>query len=177
MTLIRRDPQPWTTTRRWLADARLTALQRAIVMRAVSDDGELETPLGSNRSPYIDEITRWAKLEPPQYWCALWAGRVWADAGAVIPAAFPSCDAWLPYAVPMDSLAAHELIGCAVLYGVPGDARHIEIITRATPLLLTTGGNRGYAGSGTNNGVCVDTAPLTRTDVLGVVRPTERLTP
>lgn len=63
-----------------------------------------------------------------------------------------------------------------MLYGVPGDAKHIGIIVRCEPdLTLTTEGNRGYAGSETNNGVCVDTAPLTRKDILGVVRPRETL--
>lgn len=176
MTLVRRAPHPWTTTRRWLASMELTALQRAVVMRAVSDDGEIEHPLGSNRSPYLDELCDWARIPRGSYWCALWAGRVFADAGAVIPSGFPSCDAWLPYAVPLESLSHAERIGCAVLYGVPGDATHIGIIVRSQPdLTLTTEGNRGYAGVITNNGVCVDTAPLSRKDVLGVVRPSEHL--
>lgn len=176
MSLMRKAPQPWTTTRRWLASMDLTALQRAVVMRAVSDDGELERPLGSNRSPYIDEITRWAGLTPPQYWCAVWVGRVFADAGALLPIGFPSCDTWLPYAVPLNTLTRAERIGCAILYGTGTDAKHIGIITRCEDdLTLTTEGNRGYAGSVTNNGVCVDTAPLTRTDILGVVRPREVL--
>jgi hypothetical protein len=176
MALTKLAPTPWITTRRWLAEMELTALQRAIVMRAVADDGELERPLGSNRSPYIDEITRWAGLRPPQYWCAVWVGKVFADAGAVIPIGFPACDAWLPYMVPLETLTRVERIGCAVLYGVPGDAKHIGIITRCEDdITLTTEGNRGYAASGTNNGVCVDTAPLTRKDVLGVVRPRERI--
>ncbi len=179
MSLVRRHPYPWTTTRRWLADPRLTALQRAVVMRAVSDDGELERPLGSNRSPYIDELVKWAGLTPPQFWCAIWTARVFVDAGAVVPIGFPACDAWLPYAVPLESLTRQERVGCAVLYGAGTDAKHIGIITRCEDdLTLTTEGNRGYAGAGgnPNNGVCVDTAPLTRKDILGVVRPRESLT-
>ena len=175
MGLTKLAPAPWSPVPRWLASPGLTALQRAIVMRAVADDGELERPLGSNRSPYIDEMTRWAGLKPPQYWCALWVAKVWTDAGAAVPVGFPSCDAWLPYLEPLDTLTRAERIGCAVLYGVPTDAKHIGIITRCEDdLTLTTEGNRGYANSGTNNGVCVDTAPLTRKDVLGVVRPREK---
>lgn len=177
MALIRKAPQPWPAVRRWLASTDITALQRAVVMRALADDGELERPLGSNRSEYIDEITRWAGLKPPQFWCGCWVGKVFADAGAVIPIGFPSCDAWLSYAVPIETLTRAERIGCAVLYGTPGDAKHIGIIVRCEDdLTLTCEGNRGYQGSNTNNGVCVDTAPLIRKDVLGVVRPRETLT-
>jgi hypothetical protein len=172
VSLIRRDPSDWPTLKRWLIVPDLSALQRAVVQRAMSDDGELERPLGSNRSPYIDEITRWAGLVPPQFWCAIWVGRVFSDAGASVPVGFPSCDAWIPYLEPLETLTRAERIGCAVLYGLPNDAKHIGIIVRCeSDLTLTTEGNRGYAGSGTNNGVCVDTAPLTRKDVLGLIRP------
>lgn len=62
-------------------------------------------------------------------------------------------------------------IASAIIYGVPGDGRHIGLITRLDPIKLSREGNRGYAGSGTNNGICVDQAPVTRRDILGYVPP------
>ena len=132
----------------------------------------LEQPLGSNRSPYLDSLCEWAGSPVGSYWCAIWAGRVWADAGAKIPLGFPSCDAWLPFSTALESVPQELRVGACVLYGVGTDARHIGIIARvASGLTLTIEGNRGYAGSGTNNGVAVDLAPLTRKDVLGIVLP------
>lgn len=172
MPLIVKPPQPWPASAAWLTDTNATDLQRRIVRRALHDDGILETPLGSNRSPYLDSLCEWAGSPVASYWCAIWAGRVWADAGAKVPLGFPSCDAWLPFATALESVPQELRVGACVLYGRGTDAQHIGIIARVHPqLVLTIEGNRGYAGSGTNNGVAVDLAPLTRKDVLGLVLP------
>jgi hypothetical protein len=175
-----------------------TPRQRGIVLRALQDDGVLEYDpttgqFGANRSPYLDELCRWAGVPLGSYWCAIWVGRVFADNSVKIPGAFPACDAWMPYLVDPKSLTAAQRVGCAILYGKRGtggvlpdfqamkrngwDAKHIGIVTQwiRSPIdfVLTTEGNRGYAGSETNNGVAVDTAPLTRKDVLGLIQPVE----
>jgi hypothetical protein len=157
----------------WLTESNSTPFQRRIVRRALLDVGEVEQPEGSNRSPYIDEITRWAGLEPPQYWCAIWAARVWVDAGALVPKGFPSCDAWLPYAFPVKDIPPRERVGCAILYGVPGDARHIGIVVRVPKYgpMLSVEGNRAFLGTQSNNGEAVDLGPIMRRDVLGLVLP------
>lgn len=193
MTWIVKPPSPWPALARWMGDPAFTNLQRAIVFRAKHDDGEQESH-GANRSPYIDEITKWSGLTPPQYWCAIVVARWFADAGAKIPDGFPACDNWLPHAVEIDSVSDIEKHGAAVLYGKRGagaigrpwpemradgwDARHIGVIAKCTRAIqtprmptLTIEGNRGYAGDGTNNGIAVDMAPLARTDVLGIVLP------
>src|ERR1044071_8460234 len=116
MAWITKPPSPEPPYAVWLNPQNSTDLQRKIVQRALRDDGILESPLGSNRSPYLDMLIRWAGLEPPQYWCAIWVGRMLADAGAQIPSGFPSCDAWLPYVVPLGSVSPPERVGAAVLY-------------------------------------------------------------
>jgi hypothetical protein len=171
--LIVKPAEKWPEPAPWLTEANSTALQRRIVHRALRDDGVLEQPLGSNRSPYLDGLCRWAGIPLGSWWCALWVGKVYADAGCQLPRQFPSCDAWLPFAVPVDSVPPKERVGCAILYGVPGDARHIGIVARvpASGPMLTIEGNRAYLGSASNNGVAVDLAPTMRRDVLGLVRP------
>ena len=180
MGWVTRPRQEWPPPARWLNAKNASPLQREIVERALCDDGELESD-GPNRSPYIDQLVRWAGLDPAipggVYWCAIWVARVFADAGAQIPLRFASCDAWLDRMVPLESVPPARRVGAAILYGVPGDAHHVGIIarwpkpTKQQLLPLTIEGNRGYAGSATNNGVAVDLAPLTRRDVLGVVLP------
>lgn len=133
------------------------------------DPGILEMPLGSNRGVRIDYYTKRAKLKPPVYWCACFVGAVWADAGAMIPQDYPSCDAWLPY------LRSDPVPGAAILYGPSrSNATHIELVARVDTMLLVIGGNRGAPGANTNNGIGVfGPIPQTRRDVLGYVHPTE----
>lgn len=197
MTWTTRPASPWPALARWLADSAFSNLQRAIIFRAKHDDGEQED-FGPNRSAYIDELVTWYGLDPNVpggvYWCGIFVGRVWADAGAKIPVGFAACDRWLEHAVPIDSVTDVEKHGAAVLYGHRGqgalgrpwqemvadgwDAKHIGIIAKSSrrtqsPKMptLTIEGNRGYAGSATNNGLAVDMAPMFRRDVLGIVLP------
>lgn len=194
MTLITKPAPPSTVLGDWMDAPHFTDVQRRIVRQALEDSNKHESPLGSNRSPYIDALTLWAGSPLGSYWCAIWTGAVFAAAGCKVPKLFPSCDRWLPYLVDPKTLAAHERIGCAILYGKRGtlaiaagvpltdleasgwDAQHIGIITNwlrdPYDLVLTTEGNRGYQGLpiGTpNNGIAIDTAPLTRKDVLGLI--------
>lgn len=175
--LITLGSQEWPREAGWLVPgedrgvpgANCTDLEYQVVLRSGRDDGIVETPLGSNRGVRIDRMIRRSGLTPPVYWCAVWVGIVLADCGVPLPEGFPSCDRWLPY------LSAKPRPGSAILYGVPGDARHIGIVTRYDRhITLTREGNRGYmglraSGKNVNNGVCVDQAPLIRRDVLGYV--------
>jgi hypothetical protein len=194
MPLILKPSPPTTVLGDWMDAPEFHPAQRAIVRQALEDNNKHESPLGSNRSPYIDALTRWAGSPLGSYWCAIWAGAIFAAAGCRVPQLFPSCDYWLPYLVDPKVMPAEERIGCAILYGKRGttpitltstisglkaagwDAQHIGIITNwirdPYDLVITTEGNRGYQGLpvGTpNNGIAIDTAPLTRKDVLGVV--------
>jgi hypothetical protein len=194
VTLISRPAPPSTVLGDWMNAPVYQSIQRVIVRQALEDSNKHESPLGSNRSPFIDAITRWAGSPLGSYWCAIWAGAVYVASGCRVPQLFPACDYWLPYMVDTKALTADERVGCAILYGkrgtmpiTPGatvaayknagwDAQHIGIVTNwirdPYDLVITTEGNRGYAGLpvGTpNNGIAIDTAPLTRKDVLGLV--------
>lgn len=181
--LYRLPPDPDPRVAGWLVPPSLSAagancseLGYEIVLRAFRDIGIREQPWGSNRGTRIDRMTRRAGLTPPQWWCAIWVGCVWADVGAMVPEGFPSCDAWLEY---LEPTSATPQAGDAVLYGLRKagreDAHHIGIV--ADPAdgrrerIITIEGNRAYAGTASNNGVAVDVGPMIRRDVLGYVRP------
>lgn len=176
MTLVSRPKAPWPSAFRWIPPT-IDPLRVTILERARLDLGILET--APNRGREIDEYLRRAFVPESLitagkgYWCAAWVGCIWIDAGAKVPKDFGSCDAWLPYLVPctLAELPGVAQPGDAVLYGVAGDAKHIGIVVRTAPLVLSIEGNRGLAGGKTNNGVAVDCDLLTRADVLGVVRP------
>jgi hypothetical protein len=174
---VTRPAAPWPAPFGWMPKP-IDQLGFRILERARADIGVVET--GPNRGPEIDGYLRRAFVPEALItagkgnWCAAWVGCIWADAGASVPTDFGSCDAWLPYLIPctLAELATTGREGDAVLFGVAGDARHIEILVRTTPKLLSIGGNRGLKGSATNNGEAVHLDQVTRGDVLGVVRPT-----
>lgn len=175
---------PWPSPFGWLpaADTPDAQLRLAILERTRLDLGILEVPHASNRGPEIDRYLRRAHVPEALiaagkgWWCAAWAGCMWLDAGASVPADFGSCDAWLPFLEPCSAreLATRAAPGDVVLYGLHKagrlDAHHIGIVWRTAPLVLSVEGNRGFAGT-TNNGIAVDLGPITRTDMLGIVRP------
>jgi hypothetical protein len=175
-TRVTRPAAPWPRPFAWV-DVAANPLGFRILERARADLGVVET--APNRGPEIDGYLRRAFVPETLItagkgnWCAAWVGCIWADAGAAVPRDFGSCDAWLPYLLPctLAELATTGREGDAVLFGVAGDARHIEIILRTSPKVLSIGGNRGLKGSATNNGEAVHVDQVTRSDVLGVVRP------
>jgi hypothetical protein len=117
----------------------LPALNWTILERAARDVEIAETPPGTNRGVRVEMYLRRARVPESLitsgkgYWCAAWLGAVWADAGAAVPPAYASCDAWVAWAkrenlwIPKGSPAPE---GSVVLYGVPGDASHIGLVTR-----------------------------------------------
>ena len=173
-----RKGDPWPGPFDWLPTG-FDSLRLMILERSRMDVGILEEPHNSNRGPRIDRYLRRAHVPEELittgrgWWCAAWVGCMWIDAGAKVPRDFGACDAWLPYMIPatLETLPTVARPGDAVLFGVPGDAKHIEIVWRLAPVVLTIGGNKGLGAAVTNNGVAVDVHALTRRDVLGVVRP------
>jgi hypothetical protein len=120
---------------------------RTIVVMAICDVGMLEDPPGSNRGTDIDALNDMAKVPVGSYWCAAWVGKIWRNAGAQVPAGYASCDHWMAWAKQTGRWTTHTAApGCAVLYGVPGDAKHIGIVIRTDPLVLSPG--REYHGRG-----------------------------
>lgn len=140
----------------WLPRA-TPLLQRSIVERAIRDLGMLEDPPGSNRGPDIDLLNSRAGVPLGSYWCAAWAGAVWQDAGAEVPHGYASCDAWMTWAKMTNRWTLHTPApGACVLYGVPGDARHIGVVIRTAPLVLSVEGNTTVGGpTFERNGVAV----------------------
>jgi hypothetical protein len=173
--LIKTTALEWPAEAGWLVpppspEANCTALQYAVILRAMKDVGILEVPLGSNRGVRIERYLRRANVPESLirtgkgWWCAAEVGAVFLDCGIPVPADYASVDSWLPY------LAQTRTIGSAVVYGVRGDGHHIGIIARLSPMVLTIEGNRGFAGT-TNNGVACDIGPMQRKDILGYISP------
>lgn len=180
MALITLPKQDWPRDLGWLVvGENCTQLQYDVCARAMRDIGILEVPNGSNRGTRLDRMTIRAGLKPPQWWCAIWAGEVLADAGSLIPRDFPGTDYWLPH------IEDEPCVGAAILYGLrkPGpvlktmNAHHIGIVVRlpepklGQQLMLTVEGNRAFSGTASNNGVAVDIGPVLRKDILGYYHP------
>lgn len=163
----------------WLTSENSTDLGRAIIRRALDDVGIVESPVGSNRGPRIDEYLRRANVPESLirawkgWWCAAAVGAWWADCGASVPRDYASCDAWLPFLM-TDGKRAQPQPGDAILYGLRDNAHHIGVVARVIPMMLTIEGNRAFAGT-TNNGVAVDIHPPQRKDILGYIRPQKGL--
>lgn len=163
MTLRRIAAEPWPSATGWLTPENSSEQGRAVVLRAMADLGILETPLGSNRGLRIDRYAVRGGSPLGSYWCGLWVGAVYADCGLLVPAEYGNTDRWVPYIKPGHTPRPGDVI----LYGSGTDAKHIELVARIEPELLTIGGNRGLHGGATRNGVAVQMDGVTRSDVLG----------
>lgn len=158
----------------WWLPKTTPLIQRVIVETALRGVGMLEDPPGSNRGADIDALNDRAKVPHGSYWCASWAGAVWADSGAEIPPGYASCDRWMAWAKQTGRWTTHTAApGCAVLYGVPGDARHIGVVIRTQPLVLSLEGNTTVEGSTfERNGTAVGLKVVNDHDpVLGYCHP------
>ena len=158
----------------WWLPLTLPLIQRAIVERAIRDVGMLEDPPGSNRGADIDALNAGAHVPPGSYWCASWVGSVWRDCGAEVPVGYASCDHWMAWAKQTNRWTLHTAApGCAVLYGKPGDATHIGIVIRTSPLTLSLEGNTTVEGSAfERNGTAVGLKVVNDRDpVLGFCHP------
>lgn len=132
------------------------AICEAIIRRAQRDLPILETPIGSNRSPEIDEMCKRWGVPLASYWCALWTASVWADAGAEVPpvsnakAWHPAiAETWRQWAFETGRFSATPGLGYAVLYGTNGakPAHHIGCcVVSLTPILMDAEGNTSEAG-------------------------------
>ncbi len=146
-----------------------------VVLRALADIGVCEDPPGSNRGPQVDAYNQAAGAPIGSYWCASAVGRWWRDAGWAVPPGYASCDHWMQWAKDHGRFSAVPVVGAAVLYGVPGDARHIGLIVRVSPLVLSVEGNTTVEGANfgaSRNGVAVSLKEVTKADpVLGYVHP------
>ena len=172
MKLVKRIMQPWPIEGAFLGGRGVASLREQVARRALRDACMLEVPTGSNRGKYIDLYLRRAHVPESLittgkgWYCASWAGAVFVDAGALVPADYGSCDAWLPFVEPA---GYKPQTGDAILYGVPGDAHHIGIVL-VPEYKITIEANRSLKDQG-NNGLGIFVGPSSRTDVLGYVQP------
>ena len=188
MTLVTLPARPWPLMGHGLHLSQATELGQRIITRAAYDAHVREEPLGSNRSPYLDQLCDRFGIPRGSYWCGVIFGAWWIDCECRVPRDFADCDRWLPYLVPASAVPRKERTGAAILYGTRGtgpidpdytvmkasgwNAVHIGAVADwTTDPPITAEGNRGYAGSKSNNGVAVDFAPSYRNDVLGLVLP------
>lgn len=170
-------PAPNRSLAPWLP-ATTDALTRAVIERAMKDLGICEQPLGSNRSPRIDEYLRASGVPESVigsgggYWCAAAVAAWWREAGAETPpSGTADCDVWLRWAKVSKRWSATPSLGGLVLYGKPGDASHIGQIIRTDPVVLSVEGNTTVEGSAfERNGTAVALKRVASPDpILGYV--------
>jgi hypothetical protein len=150
-------------------------LERSIIDAARHHLGVCEDPQGSNRGPEIDAWNLAAGVPLASFWCASFVAAMYRACGAETPSKGrdASCDEWMAMGKRLGSWRAAPSLGAAVLYGVPGDAKHIGIVVRLTPLVLSVEGNTTVEGSKIErNGTAVALKIVDKTDpVLGYVVP------
>lgn len=151
-------------------------LIRALIARAIADvSAVVEEPLGSNRGAIIDEYNRRSGAPLGSYWCASAAGAWWVDCGLPVPAGYASCDNWMAWAKKTGRWSLGPALGALVLYGKPGDANHIGLISRVAPVVLSIEGNTTVEGGSaelSRNGTAVSQKVVNAADaVLGYVLP------
>ena len=128
----------------WL-EADTPAEVRGLIVRALKDVGILET--APNRSPRIDSYNLAAGAPIGSYWCASACGAWWRESGYDVPIGYASCDNWMNWAKRTSRWSDQPSLGSAVLYGKPGDAKHIGLIIRLQPVVLSVEGNTTIEGS------------------------------
>jgi hypothetical protein len=154
---------------RWLANKVMSEreqVRRTLARRAMADLGELEEPLGSNRSPMIDLYNKAAGVPVGSFYCASSTAAWWRSAGLATPPlerawwkqyGLPhlgpaSCDGWLKWGLVTGRFVSRPEPGNLMLFGSMQDATHVEMVVRTGPLLLTVGGNSAFRSS-TRNGL------------------------
>lgn len=150
-------------------------LVRRVITRARCDVVQVvETPLASNRGTEIDEYNTRAHAPLGSYWCASALSAWWEDAGLQVPrTGRASCDSWMAWGKETGRWSATPALGAAVLYGVPGDANHIGLVVRLSPVVLSIEGNTSINPGFDRNGVAVmvKQVNLESTRILGYVLP------
>jgi hypothetical protein len=136
--------------------------------------GVSEEPVGSNTGPFIDGWNAAAHVALGSFWCASFVADVYRSCGAALPPGPASCDSWMTWGKEKGAWRTTPSLGAAVLYGVPGDAKHIGIIIRVSPQVFSVEGNTTVEGAKfERNGTAVAMKIVDpKTDpVLGYVMP------
>jgi len=149
-----RKPAPWL-------DGTEDPDAKRVILRAMMDLGIAEMPLGSNRSPRIDEYNRAAGVPEEliragkAYWCCSWATAMDRECG--LPTAGKgkdgSCDEVMKWCKATGRWSKAPSLGAYAFYGTPQDAHHVSKIVRLNPL-LEVGGNQKLGGSFSRDNAC-----------------------
>ena len=137
----------------------------ACVTAALDDVGEMETPAGSNRGPYVDALNAAAGSPLGSFWCATAATKWRRQGGASIPPHDAgSCEAWRKWAFETGRFGSHPDYGAVALYGEsPTHASHCGLVVRLGPV-CDVEANTSLAGYSRNGEVvtlkAVDTVRL-----------------
>jgi len=140
----------------WISE-RDDALAAGVIVCARACIGECEEPPSSNRGPTIDRWNTDRGAPLGSYWCASFATSMWRACGAETAGVGqdPSCDLLMQWCVKTGRFSKTPALGAFIFYGVPGDAKHVGIVTRTSPYLCTVEGNAAWGGAFSTNGETV----------------------
>lgn len=181
-----RDPGTRTAEQKERSKRRVEEAKRAqsqhgsgaqlAVRAAMSKRGVTESPLGSNRGPFVDEVTRFTGLTPPVYWCGCFAAWCAVHEGRA------DSQPWaMVHNVVMLNYARNGLYGLVdvpLSEAKPGDIvsytfEHIGLIVAEYNggNLHTVEGNTSAQGQVSNGGGVYEHKDRGPGVVLGVIRP------
>lgn len=121
--------------RSWLPSDLDPRLLRAIAA-ALDDVGEMESPAGSNRGPYVDALNAAAGSPLGSFWCAT-ALASWVRAGGLPMPTHDvgACETWRRWGFETGRFSSHPALGAVALYGQhPDHATHCGLVVRLGPV-------------------------------------------
>ena len=134
-----------------------------------------EEPMGSNRSPIIDQYNSEFGSPLGSYWCGNALGHWWHAAGLEIPEVPGAVRNWIPWGKATRRWHNYPVVGAAVIYGHGTDASHCGIVydVQSPEVVFAVEGNTSLDGY-SRNGELV-TGKLVRLSlVIGYVHPFPR---
>lgn len=147
---------------------------RAVIERAMKDLGIVEDANRPNRSARIDEYCRAVHIPEhlittgKGYWCAAAVSAWLRECSLPVPGKVGSgsCDTWMRWAMETKRWTKTPSAGALVIYGVPGDARHIGLVIRNDHALLSVEANTTVEGAFERDGTAVALKRITKQDPL-----------
>jgi hypothetical protein len=156
----------------------LNPLRQIILERALRDVEIGEVPPGSNLGKRVQSYLVRAGVPANMirvgdgFWCAAWLGAVYLDAGARIGPGYASCDNVMNWAKKEGLwLPANPTPADMVLYGIPGDAQHIGLVTRWDRYYKRALEGNTTTDGFSRDGTLVAFKTIARQKVLGYVTP------
>jgi hypothetical protein len=120
----------------------------------------------------LDNQAQVKKMGTGHYWCAAAVTSWWKTAGLPVPSGPASCKNWESWAHAKGYFSATPKIGAAILYGTPGSAHHIGIVSAVSidgQTITTIEGNT--TGGGFNRNGCTVAVKNPRSYIGFVIPP------